>query len=114
MTQTVKILQILAVTVAGVVAVLLAPHAAPHAGATTPRYLHCVKGDVIGGFPFDDNTLVNIGIEANHATGGVQRPDLVNPEIATLMHKYNLDEYQASAIVQCATDSADGTAPDGV
>jgi hypothetical protein len=105
-----KILGILAVTIAGVLVVLLAPHAS----ATTPRYLHCVKNDVIAGFPFDDNTLVNIGIEANHAVGGVQRPDLDSAEIATLMQKYNLNIYQASAIVDCANDSADGTTPDGV
>lgn len=89
---------------------------APPASADTAHYLHCVKNNTIAGvsFPFDDNTLVKIGIEAYHATGGPpQRPETVNPEIRVLEQKYNLNEGQANAIAQCVTYSSDN-APDGV
>jgi hypothetical protein len=95
-----------AIVIPGTVAVLLAPHAS----ADTATYLRCLKADEIGGFPFDDNTAVKIGIEANHAMGGVPRPDLGETEIASLTQKYNLSYHQASSIVSCATSSP----PNGV
>lgn len=86
------------------------------ASANTANYLHCIKTNTIAAvsFPFDDNTLAKIGIEAYRATGGPpQRPETVNPEIRVLEQKYNLNENQANAIAQCVTYSSDN-APDGV
>jgi hypothetical protein len=94
------------IVVPGTVAVLLAPHAS----ADTTTYLRCLKADEIDGYPFDDNTAVKIGIEVNHAMGGVARPDLGATEITTLMQKYNLSYHQASSVVNCAT----GSPPNGV
>jgi hypothetical protein len=94
------------IVVPGVVAVLLAPQA----GADTATYLRCLKANEIAGYPFDDNTAVTIGIEVNHAMGGVARPDLGATEITTLMQKYSLSYHQASSVVNCAT----GAPPNGV
>jgi hypothetical protein len=104
-----------ALFIAAAVAASAISGAAP-AGADTAHYLHCIKHNTFAGvsFPFDDNTLVKIGIEAYHATGGPpQRPETVNPEISVLEQTYNLNEGQANAIAQCVTFSSNN-APDGV
>ena len=73
-----------ALFIAAAVAACAISGAAP-ASADTAHYLHCIKTNTFAGvsFPFDDNTLVKIGIEAYHATGGPPpRPETVNPEIS--------------------------------